>query len=95
MNVSLDDEESRKYVGDLVRSGLHPSAVEVIADGLRLLRERDDLHQIKFAELRREIDIGIEQAERGQVRPFDEEAVARVVARGMERLAALGVSKPA
>lgn len=81
MNISLSDKLER-YVRDKVQSGLYPSAGEVIADGLRLMRERGDLYQVKLAELRREIDIGIDQAERGQVGPLDEEAIARVIASG-------------
>jgi Arc/MetJ-type ribon-helix-helix transcriptional regulator len=36
--------------------GLNQSASEVIRDGLRLMRERDELHQSRVAELRRDID---------------------------------------
>lgn len=40
---------------------------EVIRDGLRLMKERDELHQSKLAELRRAIAIGIDQADRDEV----------------------------
>jgi antitoxin ParD1/3/4 len=43
----------------------------VIRDGLRLLLEREEIHQKKLAELRREIAIGIEEAEQGKVAPFN------------------------
>ncbi len=87
MNVSLT-KEFESYVTEKVESGLYQSASEVIRDGLRLMRERDELHQSRVAELRRDIAIGIDQAERGQVQPFNEEVTARVKARGRKRLAA-------
>lgn len=87
MNISLT-KEFEHYVHQKVESGLYHSASEVIRDGLRLLKERDDLHQARLTELRQEIAVGAEQAERGQVRPFDEQTTARVKARGRKRLAA-------
>ena len=76
------------YVTQKVESGLYHSASEVIRDGLRLMKERDELHQHRLAELRRDIAIGVDQADRGQVQPFNEEVTARVKARGRKRLAA-------
>ncbi len=87
MNISLTKEFER-YVTQKVESGLYHSASEVIRDGLRLMKERDELHQSKLAELRQEIAIGAEQAERGRVQPFNEETTARVKSRGRQRLIA-------
>jgi hypothetical protein len=42
--------------------------------------------QSKLAELRRPIKIGVHQAGRGEVQPFNEETTARVKARGRSRL---------
>ena len=86
MNISLT-KEFEQYVTQKVESGLYHSASEVIRDGLRLMKERDELHQGRLAELRREIAVGVDQADRGQVRPFTEETTARVKARGRNRLA--------
>ena len=86
MNISLT-KEFEQYVSQKVESGLYHSASEVIRDGLRLMKERDELHQSRLAELRREIALGVEQADRGQMRPFNEETTARVKARGRKRLA--------
>ncbi len=87
MNVSLT-KEFEFYVSQKVESGLYHSASEVIRDGLRLMKDRDDLHQSKLADLRREIAIGVDQADQGQVQPFTEETIARVKARGRKRLTA-------
>jgi antitoxin ParD1/3/4 len=94
VNVSLT-KELETYVSQKVESGLYHSASEVIRDGLRLLKERDDLHQSRLAELRKELAVGLEQAERGQVRPFDEEVTARVKARGRKRMNAPNGAEPA
>ncbi len=85
MNISLT-KEFEIYVAQKVESGLYHSASEVIRDGLRLMKERDELHQSRLAELRREIAVGIDQADRGQIQPFNEETAARVKARGRSRL---------
>ena len=66
MNVSLT-QELEDMVKDKVRGGLYGSASEVIRAGLRLLREQDQLREIRLAELRKEVAVGIEQAERGEV----------------------------
>ena len=94
MNISLT-KELEVYVSRKVESGLYHSASEVIRDGLRLMKERDELHQSRLAELREEIAIGVDQADRGQLRPFDEETTARVKANGRKRLAARNGSGPA
>ena len=90
MNISLT-KEFEHYVTQKVDSGMYHSASEVIRDGLRLMKERDELHQSKLAELRREIAIGVDQADHGQVQPFqvqpfNEETTARIKARGRSRL---------
>jgi antitoxin ParD1/3/4 len=85
MNVSLT-KEFEHYVAQKVESGLYHSAREVIRDGLRLMKERDELHQSRLSELRRDIAVGIDQADRGQSQPFNEETTARVKARGRNRM---------
>lgn len=92
MNVSLTPE-LEQYVNGKVQSGMYHTASEVIREGLRLLKEREELHQQKLADLRREIQIGIDQAVRGQVSPFNETTLERVKAEGRERLKAKKASK--
>jgi antitoxin ParD1/3/4 len=38
----------------------------LVREGLRLLKEREDLKHLRLAELRKEISIGVEQADRGE-----------------------------
>ncbi|MEM9276551.1 MAG: type II toxin-antitoxin system ParD family antitoxin [Cyanobacteria bacterium P01_F01_bin.143] len=66
MNVSLTPE-LEQFVQSKVESGMYYSASEVIREGLRMLQEKEMLKQIKIEELRREIQKGIEQADRGEL----------------------------
>jgi antitoxin ParD1/3/4 len=70
MNVSLTPELER-YVHQKVESGLYQTASEVVREGLRLLRERDALRDRTLDELRREIRLGLDQADRGELSPID------------------------
>jgi antitoxin ParD1/3/4 len=54
------------FVEELVKSGLYQSQSEVVREGLRLLKEREDLKAQRLEAFRREIRLGIEQAERGE-----------------------------
>ncbi len=66
-----------------MQGGRYASEDDVIEEALRLLEDRDD--QGKLAELRREIAIGIAQADRGELAPFDPHAtLARIRSRQAE-----------
>ena len=60
MNVSLTPE-LEQLVKDEIKSGQYKSASEVVREGLRLVRLRRE----KLAALRREIQLGIDDIERG------------------------------
>ena len=45
---------------------MYQSQSEVVREGLRLLKEREELKQLRLAELRKEIAIGSEQADSGE-----------------------------
>ena len=66
MNVSLTPE-LEKFVQEKVKSGRYLSASEVVREALRLLQEEDQIRQLRLEKLRKEIAIGIEQADRGEV----------------------------
>jgi antitoxin ParD1/3/4 len=67
MNVNLGPVFDQ-FVTKLVERGLYQSQSEVLREGLRLLKEREDLEQLRLAELRREIALGVEEADRGELR---------------------------
>ena len=56
MNVHLGTTFDQ-FVAELVDSGLYQSQSEVIREGLRLLKEREDLRKMRMEELRKEIQI--------------------------------------
>ena len=70
MNVSLTPE-LEKFIDDRVETGMYTSASEVVRAGLRLLREHEELQQRRLEELRKEVAIGVRQAERGEVSTLD------------------------
>ena len=76
MTIDLSGEREQ-FVRSLIEGGQYASENEVIAEALRLLEEQND--QARLAELRSEIAIGVEQADRGELGPFDPRAtLARI-----------------
>jgi len=82
MNISLTPE-LEKLVLDKVESGMYTSASEVIREGLRLLAERDAMANLRVEELRRQIQVGIEQANNGQ---YSERSMDDIKREGRRRL---------
>ena len=77
MNVNLTPEMAQ-FVSEEVASGDYASASELVRDALRLLKRDRDKEAEKLEILRREIGLGIEQAERGE---FSEDSVEDIAAR--------------
>ncbi len=76
MNISLTPE-LEKLITNKVKSGLYFSASEVVREGLRLLRQQDELKQHQIDAIRAKIDRGIQQLDRGEGIP-GAEAVKRL-----------------
>jgi antitoxin ParD1/3/4 len=70
MNISLTPE-LEEFVAKQIESGTYQTASEVVREGLRLLRERDDLNGQKKEELRKALAVGIEQANQGRLGPLN------------------------
>ena len=74
MNISLTPE-LEKYIDKQLKSGLYHSASEVMRAALRLLIDSDtqssDYENYKMW-LRQEVQIGLDQAKRGELIPGDE-----------------------
>lgn len=66
MNVSLSPELERQ-IAEKVDAGLYSSASEVVRDALHRLFEAEELRIGQLAWLNADIQLGIEQADRGEV----------------------------
>jgi len=65
MNVHLGPVLD-EFVAGLLKTGHYQTQSEVLREGLRLLKEREELKQLRLAELRKEIAAGSAQADRGE-----------------------------
>jgi antitoxin ParD1/3/4 len=83
MDVTLTPELER-LVHEKVASGLYTSEDEVIREALRLLKDRDELRLLAVEDLRREVQKGLDQLDRGESVFLDPE---RIKAEGRRRLA--------
>jgi antitoxin ParD1/3/4 len=66
LNVSLTPE-LEDLVSKWVASGRYQSASEVIRQGLRLLQEQEMSREAALDRLRNQINLGLDQAERGEL----------------------------
>lgn len=76
MNVSLTPE-LEQYIQEKVSSGLYYSASEVVREGLRLLKEREQLQHVRLQELRQDIQAGLDSGEATPLRMQEVKAKAR------------------
>ncbi len=65
MNVHLGTVFD-EFVADLLKTGYYQAQSEVLREGLRMLKEREEMKQLRLAELRKEVAVGSEQADRGR-----------------------------
>jgi antitoxin ParD1/3/4 len=86
VNVSLT-AELEQLVNENVASGMYHSASEVIREGPRLLKERNELRRVWREEPRREIMLGAEQVRqrRGKKYARGAELAEEIKQRGRER----------
>ena len=84
MNVSLTPE-LEQLINDKVDTGMYQTASEVVREGLRLLKDRDD------RQLRADIRAGFEAADRGEYTDYTASSIkslaAEVKAAGRQHLA--------
>jgi len=79
MGIAVSPDLER-LVREKIDSGDSASAEDVIREALQLLDDRDRLRAWKLEELRKEIAVGIQQAEQGLVAPLDMNAIRAKVA---------------
>jgi antitoxin ParD1/3/4 len=73
MNITLTPD-SEQYLREQLAAGKFPSADAAVSEALRRMREYDS----KMDELRRDITVGVEQADQGLVADFTEATLERV-----------------
>ncbi|MBI3696346.1 MAG: type II toxin-antitoxin system ParD family antitoxin [Acidobacteria bacterium] len=87
MNIPVNPDTER-LVKEQVESGRYRSAAEVIEDAVRLLTERGR----KLEQLRKEIQVGVDQIERGEYTEYDAHTIQNlfsdIEAEGLRKLAA-------
>ena len=83
MNVNLGTTFDQ-FIAELLETGHYQSQSEVVREGLRLLKEREELKNLRLAGLRNEIERGSEQADRGEF-VDGAQAFARIRRRGNAR----------
>lgn len=74
MNVSLTPQ-LESYIKQKVDAGMYTSVSEVVREALRLLEERDAIKEMKLAALRRDIQDGVDELDRGEGISLDMDAV--------------------
>ena len=77
MNLSLPPELER-YIAEKVESGEYLSPDEVLVHGLSLLRERDEINRLRLEALRKEVDVGLEQLDRGEYTTHNEASLTEL-----------------
>jgi antitoxin ParD1/3/4 len=65
-NISLTPE-LEQFIDSRVESGLYDSASEVVREGLRMLRHRDELQQKQVDRVRARIEKGWQESEQREV----------------------------
>jgi antitoxin ParD1/3/4 len=65
MNVNLGPVFD-EFVSELLETGLYQSQSEILREGLRLLKERQDFKNLQLSRLRTEVAQGTKQADRGE-----------------------------
>lgn len=74
-----------EFVRVKMTTGEYASESEVVCEALTFLRERDHARAARLKELQREIQIGVDQLDRGDSKPFDAKEIKTEV---RKRLAA-------
>ncbi len=67
--------ELREMVKELIDTGVYCDFEEIVHDALWLARDRFLLNKVKRDELMALLEVGIRQAENGQVAPLDMKAI--------------------
>lgn len=77
MNISLTPEMDA-WIAQKIESGMYKSSSELIREGLRLLRLREEQRAGMLEDLRSELLIGIKQLDAGKATNFNRETTNKI-----------------
>jgi len=83
LSITLN-EEHESFIRHALESGRYLSESEVVADALSEFKVREEIRKARFADLKGKVQVGIEQADRGE---FVEFTAGDIIAEGRQRLA--------
>ena len=92
MNISLTPQ-LKALVDQKVASGRYHSASEVIREALRALEDQDRLRELWLRELRRDLDLGLEDLKHGRSSAVNKSTLKEIEAEGRKKMAALKAKK--
>ena len=84
MNITLTPDQVT-IIKRQMSSGRYRSANGVVSDALHLLQAHNRTDAEKLKDLRREIALGLEQAERGELVEFDDAVLDEIKRSGRQR----------
>jgi antitoxin ParD1/3/4 len=64
-----------EFVTSQVASGAYATHAEIVRAALMLLRDRERVRELRLQDLQREIQLGLEQSQRGERGPLDIEEI--------------------
>ena len=85
VTITLQDK-AQSFLEEAVNSGRYITQSEVVAEALAELEVREEIRKRRFADLKAKIQVGIDQADRGDFVEFNAEDIK---AAGRKRLAEL------
>jgi antitoxin ParD1/3/4 len=85
MNITLN-RELEEWIQERVDGDLYQSASEVIEDAVLLLQEHSALQQARLRRLRKKLNVGIEQLDRGERIPGSKDFLENVKRKGRVKL---------
>ena len=77
MNISLTPEMN-EWIKQKIKSGMYKSSSELIREGLRLLKFRDEQRAKMVEDLRNELLVGIKQLDAGKSQTLDQTLVDQI-----------------
>ena len=86
MNVSLTPE-LEAWIQDRVQTGRYRSFSEVVREAIRLLQEHEEIKHLRLEELRRLVQVGLDDMDAGRVVEFTPDVTESIKRRGRKRLA--------